>query len=55
MDLETNNKNEARQGPAFRALARGLSGTSRREFLPFQSILSLLLTDTNDRPSAKSK
>ena len=28
MDLQTNNKSEARQGPAFRALVRGLDETN---------------------------
>ena len=31
MDIQTNNTNETRQGPAFRALARGLSETSEKE------------------------
>jgi hypothetical protein len=33
MDLQINNNNEARQGPAFRALVRGLDETSRKCFL----------------------
>jgi len=33
MDLQINNNNEVRQGPAFRALVRGLHETSRKCFL----------------------
>lgn len=37
-----NNTNEARQGPAFRALVRGLGETSREHFLSFFSIIILI-------------
>jgi hypothetical protein len=33
MDLQVTNKSETRQGPAFRALVRGLDETSGKYFL----------------------
>ena len=43
MDLQMNNKSEIRQGPAFRALVRGLDETNGMYVLYFDRLLLLTL------------
>jgi hypothetical protein len=51
-----NNKNETRQGPAFRALVRGLDETSRLSILSILFYIIIIhLEDKNDHSSLKSK